>query len=500
MSRTVTVFVGTVLIAAVRSLEAQDSPGILTSEEQRCERSAAQGLADFARAAAACFADCEEAMDDPASYECSSSHSGGLRDCLALASARAEVTALRDCAGNACPDCYAHGSCTDFVSQARFKREDAVAYRTAGVYCDDSGSADGLTARERACRTGLAAAAAKLSGSLDRCFGRCARDARRSGRPLEACRPAALDEPSADPALQRCVDTARARSERGCEKRCEDVPDCFGSTCRDFLATVVGDEGAAAAEAYCGDQPYCGDGWVTGDETCDPAASSTCPSFQFCNAACRCEPYAVCGDGVVSGAERCDQSATQNGCDPGEICRFCSSCTPSFCGDGVVGSGEGCDRLASPSGCAPGQACLECTTCASQSVPCDAAVVVSPAGGMLSGSTSGPSTTTSSRCGGAGPEAVYRWTPSVSGQATATTCNGSTSFPAVVYVRTGTCSTGEELDCDDGEYCAFGSGSGVSFRVNAGQTYWIFVDGLGGSSGSFRLDIEPSGVSSPSGT
>ncbi len=74
----------------------------------------------------------------------------------------------------------------------------------------------------------------------------------------------------------------------------------------------------------------------------------------------------------------------------------------------------------------------------------------------------------------------------------------------MVYVRTGTCASGTPLACnDDTASCATGDpcfaathhGSRVTPTVTAGQTYYIVVDGYGGScggsSGSFTLTVTP---------
>jgi glucose/arabinose dehydrogenase len=128
--------------------------------------------------------------------------------------------------------------------------------------------------------------------------------------------------------------------------------------------------------------------------------------------------------------------------------------------------------------------------------------IIPAGGGTVTGTTSGSSTTQGS-CAAAGtasaPDAIFRWTPSRSGRATADTCNSQVRFDTVVYARG---PTGSQLACsDDVPGCATGDGSQyasshgsrASFDVVAGQTYTIVVDGYagstGGSAGPFALTV-----------
>jgi glucose/arabinose dehydrogenase len=130
--------------------------------------------------------------------------------------------------------------------------------------------------------------------------------------------------------------------------------------------------------------------------------------------------------------------------------------------------------------------------------------VIPAAGGTVTGTTSGSSTSQGSCAAAAtasAPDAVFRWTPTRSGVATASTCSSQVRFDTVVYARG---PSGSELACsDDVAGCATGDGSAyasqhgsrASFNVVAGQTYTIVVDGYsgstGGSQGAFALTVTP---------
>ena len=102
--------------------------------------------------------------------------------------------------------------------------------------------------------------------------------------------------------------------------------------------------------------------------------------------------------------------------------------------------------------------------------------------------------------GGAG-EAVFAWTPAASGIATIQTCGTGTTYDSVLYVRRSACSGASELACnDDTAGCGTGEpsdhhGSRITLSVNAGQTYFIAVDGYATATGTFSLLVVP-----PSGT
>src|SRR5215471_7772414 len=127
----------------------------------------------------------------------------------------------------------------------------------------------------------------------------------------------------------------------------------------------------------------CGDGVVSGLETCDDGVSalSGAPAAgDGCDASCHiedgftcplpgaaCRP--ICGDGKVRGREQCDDGmdpttgapAAGDGCDtncrvePGWVCPAGAACRRTVCGDGNVEGSEQCDdaKLRPYDGCSP---------------------------------------------------------------------------------------------------------------------------------------------------
>jgi len=122
---------------------------------------------------------------------------------------------------------------------------------------------------------------------------------------------------------------------------------------------------------------------------------------------------------------------------------------------------------------------------------CLDAVTVPASGGSFRVDVSGTSQLAGS-CGATNlsPERVFRWTPTVSGVAEITTCQGATDYQTVVYLRSANCERGTEVACAV-RGCVSGKGSSIRSTVTAGVTYFIIVDGDSGQAGRFRLRVIP---------
>lgn len=130
---------------------------------------------------------------------------------------------------------------------------------------------------------------------------------------------------------------------------------------------------------------------------------------------------------------------------------------------------------------------------------CAAPFPVPQDGGVFTGNTS--STRAGSVNGSCAPtnrasERVFAWTPSQSGVATLQALPApGTRFDTALYVRSGSCSDGPELACNDNRYgrrwTGRSSGSYLHLNVTAGETYFVVVDGVFGSTGRFTLTIDP---------
>jgi hypothetical protein len=130
---------------------------------------------------------------------------------------------------------------------------------------------------------------------------------------------------------------------------------------------------------------------------------------------------------------------------------------------------------------------------------CALPTVIPPIGGSFTGTNSADAGNLAGSCAetDAASESVFSWTPNASGFASLETCNGSeTDFDTVLYVRMTSCFTGPEVDCNnDSGGCQTDTkgkprGSRLRISVNAGQTYFIVVDGWNRAAGRFQLTVD----------
>ena len=120
---------------------------------------------------------------------------------------------------------------------------------------------------------------------------------------------------------------------------------------------------AASDATDATDSAVCGDGFVTGDETCDPATSRGCPTNAAtdCEQIDGCQPFEVVGDPSDCSSEcvaLAEVTVCLNGdscCAPGCNATDDSDCA-SVCGNGVVEPPEVCDADC-PTSCDDNQKC-----------------------------------------------------------------------------------------------------------------------------------------------
>src|SRR5262245_16537739 len=341
-------------------VSAQETPDSVTPAEQRCQRALGGALADLGDATGEALAECQTSpgrqgalfFPDPITAYC-----------LSRANAAAKRRVLSKCSGSDCPDCYAGGENCEFYAEGLFSTTaSSVELAIDALYCDDAFSADGLTRAEQKCQSKLVDASARFVNTLQRCFAKC-QQAVQKGSTTSSCGGAFLDTPAFDPRTQRCIDRARARLLDGCEDHCADPPDCFPFSCSEAAQLVEEQALTAEPAVYCQDIPQvCGDGLVTGDESCDTAAPNSCPPGTSCFGCFAC--FLNCGNGVVDPGEICDRFASPSGCADGLACSstcdacvepragFCVPTSPDTCNAGLHDCFQPCDNGF------PGSACV----------------------------------------------------------------------------------------------------------------------------------------------
>jgi hypothetical protein len=189
--------------------------------------------------------------------------------------------------------------------------------------------------------------------------------------------------------------------------------------------------------------------------------------------------------GQARNVESCGTCVAPQSCGGGGMSGVCG-CTPEsdsqFCqAQGVTcGTANGTDNC----GASRSANCGQCNSCSSPNT-------IAAYGGVLSGTTSGTNTYTST-CGGDGPNQYYTWIPDVSGPATVSTCGSS--FATVLDVLSGSCPSGSLVGCNENTtvWCYNDTtDSLVAFNAVAGTPYYFVIGGQGTAAGAFTLKVAP---------
>jgi hypothetical protein len=119
-----------------------------------------------------------------------------------------------------------------------------------------------------------------------------------------------------------------------------------------------------------------------------------------------------------------------------------------------------------------------------------AELTLSPSGTALVATASGDTSTlfdnAQGTCGGSAADAVYRLQVPAAATLTAAATAGGSLQP-VLYLRQGDCSSGTELGCAEAA-AAGGQATVGPVAVSAG-TWFLWVDGIAGTTGSYTLDV-----------
>jgi cysteine-rich repeat protein len=163
--------------------------------------------------------------------------------------------------------------------------------------------------------------------------------------------------------------------------------------------------------------------------------------------------------------------------------------TVQLCGNGDLDPGEQCDdrNTSDNDGCS--SRCQFEPTGPDDICPGEEIDLSPVVDDLQTGSVEGTNTTTlpqyNGSCGGSANDTVYVVTPDVDGQLTATL---TSDFDAVLYARDECGEPDNELGCADVE---IGGGAEVLIvPAEGGQPVYLFVDGYGGETGDYTLDIE----------
>lgn len=127
---------------------------------------------------------------------------------------------------------------------------------------------------------------------------------------------------------------------------------------------------------------------------------------------------------------------------------------------------------------------------------CDTATVIGSLPYSDSGTTVGYTNDYDEVCpftGSTSPDVVYSYTPATDTIVDVTLCTGTTDYDTKLYAYQGTCASGTSLACAD-DSCAAPLGNPFAsnlqaLALTAGQTYYFVVDGYGGASGPYTIEV-----------
>ncbi|HEV8320964.1 MAG TPA: hypothetical protein VG389_05075 [Myxococcota bacterium] len=195
-----------------------------------------------------------------------------------------------------------------------------------------------------------------------------------------------------------------------------------------------------------------------------------------------------CSDGFDNDSDAITDFPLDPGCiEPADNDETDPIMTPQ-CYDGTDNDGDGFTDYPADPGCNATADDLEQDDCI-MGVP----LSVLAADGSATGSTSGVSNFEGSCTAGftpSGPEVVYVFNLLYTADVTATTVFPATTMDTALYIRTVCDDTSTEVGCNDNDPMAtFSSGSTIDLPGLAPGTYFVFVDGMNGSTGAYRLEV-----------
>lgn len=247
--------VAAALVLAAGVATASHDPDI-TDDEAKCQQGTSLAIGKFVTEKAKCLTKCEQGArkgQNPAA-DCVPPYAGATLACVQKAEGKAEALEVSKCAKD-CPECYTGGDCAADADARVTDAEGEVDILRALVYCDDSGSGDGLTKAEAKCADTVAKTLGNFAKKKLNCLSKCRKDEHKAKVPVGSCTP-----PPSDPKASACVSKEESKAEFLIDKQCEsgvnpkaEKPECYGTQTGSFWAGLVEaavDNGDAGL--YCG--------------------------------------------------------------------------------------------------------------------------------------------------------------------------------------------------------------------------------------------------------
>jgi hypothetical protein len=243
------------LVLAAGVATASHDPDV-TDDEAKCQQGTSLAIGKFVTEKAKCLTKCEQGArkaQNPAS-DCVPPYADTTLACVQRAEGKAEALEVSKCAKD-CPECYTGGDCTADADARVAAAEGDVDTLRAVVYCDDSGSLDGLTKAEAKCADTVAKSLSNFAKKKLNCYNKCRKDEHKEKVPVGSC-----DPPASDPKAADCVDKEETKAAFLIDKQCDssvspkaEKPECYGALTGAILAGLVETEvDNGQAGLYCG--------------------------------------------------------------------------------------------------------------------------------------------------------------------------------------------------------------------------------------------------------
>jgi hypothetical protein len=229
-----------------------------TAAEFKCQAGVSKALVKFIGAKAKCLTKCEQGArkgSNPFS-DCEAPYGGAAATCIQdpVKGAEAKAVAAMNKACTAdCPECYQGGDCPTANTMRVANAESQIDALALLVYCDDSGSGDGLTSAEAKCQDGTVKALTKFAGSKTKCYDKCIAAEQKGKLPPGSCIPPNPADPKTNACVHDPVKGAEAKAVAAIAKACADPAECLppnhGPT---FVGVAEAGIDGGVPQTYCG--------------------------------------------------------------------------------------------------------------------------------------------------------------------------------------------------------------------------------------------------------
>ena len=229
----------------------------ISDDESKCQLGTSLAIGKFVTDKAKCITKCEKgARKEPPlnpDSDCVSPFGGATLACVQKAEGKAEGLEQSKCAKD-CPECYTGGDCAADADARVTAAEAQVDGIATLVYCDDSGSGDGLTDAEAKCQDTVAKTLSNFAKKKLNCYSKCRKAEHKGTTPPGTCLPATEEKAAA------CIAKEHGKAITLIDKKCEtsvsdnaEKPECYTTSNGTSWANII--EAAVdmgQPDLYCG--------------------------------------------------------------------------------------------------------------------------------------------------------------------------------------------------------------------------------------------------------